>query len=216
MSCAGCEDCSLVQMAGAISPFEIHITVKKGILFSHFQKICEELGVKALLIWNYNRDGDIIHDWMTRSVIRGSVADAYKEMHLVSFGLGDAGIEVVRNKIETVPWLYDSLQKTKPYFETHIEVSVKSSKIHCIYNENVLDFVIDMAHKLGGYVSQNSNKPDTAMITFRMDHVNDYEFKMYVKRMRSVLGSSLYIGKEIIEMTIHDDNKSHDDSWLNG
>lgn len=215
MSCAGCDDCSLVQIASASTPFEIHITVDPSTDKEKFFNVCMENDIKPLFIDNFGAaNAPPVRDMMTRSIVKGSLEDAGDEVFRVAIALLDNGIMSIRSKVETVPWVYEkvktfSKEANVPYFETHIETSIK--------NAAELTRVIKLAKKNGGYVSQNISKPNVCMITFRLDNVDDIEFKLYTKRIRKKLEDvGLEISREIIELTFHDDNKAHDDSWING
>ena len=50
------------------------------------------------------RDQIVIKDVMTSSVFMGNNTGAYQEMKRISNGLWAAGFEILREKIETVPW----------------------------------------------------------------------------------------------------------------
>lgn len=208
MSCAGCTDCSLTQMAGAISPFEIHLTVSPDTNPHRFVDVCENLKIKSLLVDNWSSDS-IYTDFMTRSVVRGCVEDAKREMEKISLALANNGIKVVRHKIETVPWIYDQVKKIAhgqdmPYFETHIETPMISG-------------LYTIVRRMGGYLSQNRMKRDIGMVTFRLSSVDEIEFRLYVKSMRDKMqDAGLTVSREIIELTFYDDNLTHDDPWLNG
>lgn len=213
MSCAGCEDCSLIQIGKAQSPFEIHITVDKNTDPETFKRVCLENDIKPLFIDNHTPSGNPIRDMMTRSIVKGTIEDAGNEIFRVSITLLNAGIKSIRSKVETVPWIYDqvkdfSSEQNVPYFETHIE----------ILNSNFeISDIVKIARKYGGYVSQNISKSNVVMMTFRLDHIDEIGFRIYAKRMREILESSGFeLGREIIELTFHDDNKAHDDEWMNG
>lgn len=216
MSCAGCEDCTLIQIGSAVSPFEIHITVDPQTDKDLFSKTCLENDIKPLFILNFGSNSSMpVMDMMTRSIVKGSPEDAGNEMFRVACVLHKVGIKTVRSKIETVPWIFDkvkdiSKETNVPYFETHIEVEVPG------YGFVDMDYVISNARRWGGYVSQNTNKSTIAMVTFRLDQVNAEEFKIYSTRMRdNLLSTGMKIGRDIVELTFHDDNKAHDDTWIN-
>jgi hypothetical protein len=214
MSCAGCADCSLIRTAEEISPFEIHLTVEKGTDQDLFVKVCEEIGIKPLIIENIMDKGNSIStDLMTRSIVKGSIEEAGLEMFRVAIMLKDRGFNVIRNKIETVPWLYETVKDMSgenniPYFETHIEIP---------YHSQNYQNIIKIVHENGGYVSRNAMKDGILMATFRLADVNEEEFSSYNEHMRGILKSHEFvISRNIVELTFHDDNLEHDSRWIDG
>ena len=213
MSCAGCEDCTLTQIAEKMTPFEIHITVHPDTNITEFKRACAVMGdVKPLVIANViDDDLNVKIDIMTRSTVVGDTDKVGDELFRVYSGLNDRGFDILRNKVETVPWAYEKLknfsrEKNVPYFETHIEI---------LGYESVRQVYLN-AKQYGGYLSWNVDKENVLMVTFRMDHVTEAEFATYTDRMRDNLErNGLVIGRKIVEFAFHDDNKAHDDAWVN-
>jgi len=114
-------------------PYEIHITVE-NVECEHFKKVCNEIGVKPIILDLQSRAGNVLlEDVQTSSVLFGNNQKAYAEVERVNRALTEAGISVVRSKIETVPWhpAAPSSQfgpETMPkdcYFESHLAVVVE-------------------------------------------------------------------------------------------
>jgi hypothetical protein len=145
-------------------PFEIHITVKGSEKLNEwriprFRTACEELGVKPLLIDAQSREGTTLFlDPQTSQVHVGDNRSAYTAMKATSSGLTCMGFEVVREKIETVPWhpaapSQEQGRSDMPphcYFESHILVIVSEQEIPKV-RDTSLSGASMVATAQGGY-----------------------------------------------------------------
>lgn len=206
-------------------PFEIHVTVKPKEHLSfpadHFSYVCEEIGVKPVLLHLQNTDGtELMDDVMTSSAHVGSNFSAYDEMERIAHALEMRGYEVLRKKIETVPWhpmapqdIEDGLDMPKNcYFETHIGCIIK--------NEEDAELVSLIAKQERAHLSKNIFKKYEdgsykQMVTLRF-YEGDYTgFKYFAQQLYDRL---LLIGvvsdRLQIEFSIYDTKESHDNSWL--
>ena len=89
-------------------PYEIHVTVKmSGHQDSYpqqirkFKAVCEGIGVKPIVL---DLENDGMKDAMTSSHHFGDNRSAYTECMRIASHLEHCGMEVLREKIETVPW----------------------------------------------------------------------------------------------------------------
>ena len=120
-------------------PFEIHVTVdgdkskRENFHFDidEFKEDCSIVGVKPIVIDLEINDGSIIKDVMTSSKFFGDNRTAYEESERIVTELKNRGYDVVRNKIETVPWHpaapVISRGEAIPngcYFESHIGIVI--------------------------------------------------------------------------------------------
>lgn len=202
-------------------PFEIHVTVKVPDDIQLYKEDCMAIGVKPIVI-----DMEVMKDVMTSSIHMGSNRSCYEEMVRISENLRLRGYDVVREKIETVPW-HPAAPSNKSwlpkpsyikdsYFESHLAI-----KLH----ENKLSALRDRIGKTKGHLSKNAfKKYDNGyikmMVTFREPAtgtgVGTYEmFDSYVKDMSAMLSiGGFNVEKEIIEFAIYDTNVSHDTKWI--
>ena len=96
-------------------PFEIHITVdgcemrdpiffdRKKFDIDQFKVACNKIGVKPIVL-DLEANSTIIKDHMTSSKHFGDNKSAYLESQRIFEELEKFGFDVVRTKIETVPW----------------------------------------------------------------------------------------------------------------
>jgi len=203
-------------------PYEIHITVK-DVVKEDFIAACKQLDVKPIILDLQSTDGKVkFEDVMTSSVYFGNNRGAYEEMKRISNGLSDAGFDVAREKIETVPWhpaaprlnIFHIDEEMPPncYFETHI--NVKSSDKRQMELEGICK-----AH--GAHLSRNvfkryGNDTYTIMITLRSYSESFQAFEERSRRLQESLRVSRFkMEKVITEFSIYDTKISHDAEWLN-
>ena len=217
-------------------PFEIHITVDasewmendKENFIKTYKKDCEALGVKPIIL-DLPVNGDVVKDVMTSSDVFGNNKDAYLESQRIVNSLKDMGYNVIRTKIETVPWhpivpqsdTHDKLPNNC-YFESHIGVEIYPEQ-----KERLEKFIVylnsekdskDSSIKLSqNYFKKSKNgEKFINMITFRDYATNYTSFKSdvdYLKEQLNLRGYSFE--KVIIEYSLYDTNVKHDFPWLN-
>ncbi len=201
-------------------PFEIHITVKEAQVES-FKTACTLLGVKPLLIDLQDQGGEtIFHDLQTSSVHSGTNTSAYAEMRRISERLTKAGFEVIREKIETVPWhpaapSREHDNETMPpncYFECHFGL---------ITDEWPLDKLRHMLTRRGCRLSRNifkkvDEKRVKVMATYRAYEGVREDFEHTIKMIADDIESAdlCEIDDTIIEFSVYDTKMSHDASWM--
>lgn len=199
-------------------PFEIHVTVSESSL-EPFKKVCADVGVKPILIDLQGKDGEsVMKDLMTSSVHVGTNASAYAEMKRISDGMKAAGLAVIREKIETVPWhpaapsQKHSRQTMPPncYFECHFAV---------IATEQTLPELTRLASLLDCHISRNifkriSTDEFKIMLTFRRYHGVYEDFQGWVATIKKQLEGQFAVDKTIVEFSVFDTKISHDAEWL--
>jgi NTP pyrophosphatase (non-canonical NTP hydrolase) len=215
-------------------PYEIHVTVefedewkgKEKNVLGNFKKACNELKVKPILLDLHLEDGAVIKDLMTSSTFMGDNRGAFQEMKRISDGLSDSvkgtGIwNVVREKIETIPWHPAAPSKkheqpTMPpncYFECHFNVITPVSRLEELDRlAKYLHF-----HKSRNIFKKITDDIVTTMVTHRR-YASPYEdvrhdIDSFKKKFED---SGFEIEKEIVEFSIYDTKVSHDAAWING
>ena len=198
-------------------PFEIHVTVMAADN-EEFKKNCKALDVKPIVL-ALQTNNTTIKDVMTSSVHMGTNRSAYEEMKRISHGLVMAGYDVVREKIETVPWhpaaptkLSDEMPKNC-YFETHIGVNVPN-------DEERIAVLRHLAETCDAHMSRNAFKIHDdgsymQMITLRIYEgtLKNFEYDANVLHAAIVM-EGFDVEKRITEFSIYDTKVSHDAEWL--
>ena len=156
---------------------------------------------------------------MTSSVFIGSNLGAYNEMERIAKLLEDDDCNVVRKKIETVPWhpaapnLDNSFTMPKDcYFESHLQVLIKT--------ETDYEDLMRIAKRTDSHISRNAFKKYddgsyTIMLTYRVYDAYYEDFKEDVDSIKSAIErNGIEVGKTIVEFSIYDTKVSHDNSWI--
>lgn len=200
-------------------PYEIHVTAEYADreAFIHH---CNTLDVKPIILALQNEEL-YIYDVMTSSVHFGNNRSAYEEMQRISYGLNDAGYDIIREKIETVPWHPAAPREddntTMPkdcYFETHIGVVLPSEKEG--------ERLSKIAKSLSCHMSKNAfkiyeNGSFTQMLTYRNYNCSMEAFESEANIIYDIIDSNGFeVEKRITEFSIYDTKVSHDTKWLQG
>lgn len=200
-------------------PFEIHVTVAEADQ-EKFIKVCENLGVKPIVL-DLQKDDLVIKDVMTSSVYMGNNPGAYQEMKRISNGLWAQGFDVVREKIETVPWHpaapsasgRTTIMPKDCYFETHIGVLVPNNGSISLLNEVAKRH---KAHMSRNAFKNHSDGSCTQMITYRRYDGTYEDFEVEAKALENQITKLFNIDKRITEFSVYDTKVSHDSAWLTG
>lgn len=213
-------------------PFEIHITIQvsdyssEGFDINKFRNLCEENGIKPIILDLELNDRSTLKDVMTSSKYFGDNRGAHEACEIISDLLGMSGYRVVRKKIETVPW-HPASPPDDPvdilpngcYFESHIGVSVDKE------DKEKLDKLVDHMNNSGRYkgtlrssrnfFKKSSNGRYINMLTYRNNLVGSVNFESDVKAICESLDTNhLSYEKVEVEYAIYDSNKGHDSKWL--
>ncbi len=198
-------------------PFEFHVTVRTADL-SHFRHVCQDLGVKPIVLDLQDKAGkSVMHDVMTSSTLLGDNTMARAEVDRIARGLSAAGLDVLRKKIETVPWHPaapteegDPMPKNC-YFEAHVGV---------LCSEEKRPMLQDIAVAQGAHLSRNVFKAlgdgtFKIMMTLRSYTGTAKAFQTAVEGLVShVTRWGFDHDKVITEFSIYDTKTEHDSSWL--
>lgn len=200
-------------------PFELHITVHTSEIDA-FKDCCAQIGVKPIVIDLQTTAGvSVMHDVMTSSKHFGDNRSAYEESQRIKERLVFNGFDVVRVKIETVPWHPAAPARPRDkmpqdcYFESHLAVSVHEDEV------NMLRKVCAGGVHGNVHVSQNVFKRTqdgkvVIMVTYREYQYGYHVFSAAVEEIRKHLAESFDVAKPIIEFSVYDTKVSHDASWL--
>lgn len=144
---------------------------------------------------------------MTSSKITGAALAAWIEKRAIEKHLNDAGFNVVRTKIETVPWN----TRTGLYFEAHIAVRV---------NDAHTDALRESARFAKCHMSQNVFKRDGSgmsvyLLTRREYGTNHQQFENEVGASVAFLKfDGFHVLKVEKELCVYDSNAYHDAAWI--
>jgi hypothetical protein len=200
-------------------PYEIHITVATSEVEA-FRLACASAGVKPIVLDLQNSvGGNVLMDVMTSSVFLGNNSGSFKEMKRISDAMKQFGLEVVREKIETVPWHPAAPSKShinpkmpaNCYFETHFAV---------ICSEPDLQLLRKVAEQTNCHLSRNIFKSIDKdnfkiMLTYRKYDGVYEDFKDQVDEIYLKLGDNQFtVDKVITEFSVYDTKVSHDSGWI--
>jgi len=199
-------------------PFEIHVTVHAADT-DMFKQICKSLNVKPIVLDLQTKNKTTIKDVMTSSVHMGTNRSAYEEMKRISHGLVMEGYDIVREKIETVPWHpaapSASSEADMPkncYFETHIGVNVSDED-----HKEELEIVTKI---FDAHLSRNAFKVHEdgswmQMVTLRTYEGTREDFEYKADMLYNIIKiNGFHVEKRITEFSIYDTKVSHDAEWL--
>lgn len=200
-------------------PYEIHVTVKTKDV-EGFKKACEELKVKPIVLDLQEITGHKgIMDVMTSSKLTGDDGQAFQELERIKEGLTEKSFEVVREKIETVPWhpqaILHDMRKTPngKYYEAHIAVPIA---------EDQLSDMSLIAWKYGLHLSRNPFKvledgKTIQMMTIRYYNAPAFVVKHYLGKVIKALRKKKLEPTRwppTLEYALHDSEVGHDANWF--
>ena len=200
-------------------PYEIHITVKtETSRIPEFKDDCKEIGVKPIVLsLQTTQTQHIMQDVMTSSVFLGDNSSAYNTAVAIGKELTACGYDVVRTKIETVPWhpaaptmVGDEMPKDC-YFESH--VAVRTSVFR-------RDRLAELAIKHNAHMSKNVFKivDDSnfiQMMTIRWYSGIYADFDRTIDIFIANLNDEGFeLEKKIVEFSVYDTKVNHDAAWL--
>lgn len=196
--------------------FEFHVTVRSIPDLETFNKDCEELKVKPILLDLY-AEGEVIEDVMTSSHFKGTTKGALDYSKSLVAQLRSRGYEVLREKIETVPWHPASkVAHLKPgpnkYYEAHIAFPHDTDPNSIEYFKTIF----------GLRFSRNQmKKGDKAVQMGTLRRGCEMGIEAFGKLLEDVVKDANTFHKElkitekpVIEYALFDDNQSHDKKWI--
>jgi hypothetical protein len=199
--------------------FETHVTVDRPDDIPKYIKDCKEIGVKPIVLDLQNGSDIVMQDVMTSSKHLGDNKTAMSETVKISNFLKSKGYNVVREKIESVPYhpsaprSFDKKPKMPKdcYFESHIGV-----KIHSVSEQEELEISLE---NYDVHISKNFFKKydgyHVLMITYRNYDTTLEYFEHEIDNLKSVLTDNEFdYEKVIVEFSVYDSKVSHDSEWL--
>ncbi len=198
--------------------YEIHVSVANATPQA-FQQGCARVGVKPVVLALQKREGASLQDMMTSSVVQGDDATAFVEMERIAQALQAQGFEVVRRKMEVVPWhpLAPSEENglafgAGQYFESHLEVR--------IVHEEAATRLRTLAREAQAHLSKNAFKEledgtYTQMLTLRHYTGTRESFERARDQLAGLLRAEAFeVGKVVTEFALFDSNVHHDHEWV--
>lgn len=205
-------------------PYEIHVTIKHpgpdDEMFSpieNFISVCKSLKVKPIVLDLENNGESVMKDVMTSSHHFGDNKSAYQEASHLKMMLEVKGFEVLRVKIETVPW-HPAAPATKEdkmpkdcYFEAHVG---------CVISPEEKLKLSHLAQTFNAHLSKNAFKKIEGgkfvnMVTLRNNNCTYDWFKSEVEDFtKSLKIEGIAFEKVEVEFAVYDTKVSHDYLWL--
>lgn len=214
-------------------PFEIHVTVAydNGPKWAdndpvkYFKTVCGREGLKPVLLDLHTKKDTVIKDMMTSSKHFGTNASAYEEAFRIAKVLHEYLYDVLRIKIETVPWHPASpkhsnkLEMPKDcYFEAHIPVTINPEYLNQ-YKLMWSSTFLDQLHVSSNVFKTHEDGTVTIMLTYRTTDSKQEDFTRVVDYMVNTISNltnygPVKIGKVHKEFSIYDTKVHHDAEWL--
>jgi len=216
-------------------PFEIHITVNlRGSpewenrpldpvgSVEVFKQKCQMIGVKPIILDLQNTTGaSVMTDVMTSSKHFGDNRSAYDAACTIKDELVYHGFDVVRVKIETVPWhpaapsKHDEPMPPNCYFESHIPVTLNENDIpslSTLVESGELQFPVHMSRNV---FKRTDNGRVVVMLTYRSQTGSQSSFELITDLIvRQLQSANIEVGKVHKEFAVYDTKVTHDASWI--
>jgi NTP pyrophosphatase (non-canonical NTP hydrolase) len=200
--------------------FESHVTIDRPDDIEQYIKDCKEIGVKPIVLDLQNGSDVVMQDVMTSSKHLGDNQSAMDETTNISNFLKSKGYNVVREKIESVPFHpsaprdFDKKPKMPKdcYFESHIGIKIN--------DESELETLKRVADKNDCHLSKNFFKKNedgsyVIMMTYRNYKDTLERFQYDVETLKHILDHEMFkYEKVIVEFSVYDSKVSHDSEWL--
>jgi hypothetical protein len=199
-------------------PYEIHVTVRTDDVDA-FKQTCQTIGVKPIVIDLTDMMGNsIMRDVMTSSKHKGTDESVMAEVKRITQGLAEAGLVVVREKVESAPWhpLAPSVTNPRPmqdgqYFECHFAVRTTPDRMDEL---SVLARQCD-CHRSRNVFKKFDDGEVVVMMTKRTYAGTAEEFTASVRSIERLLNENRFPTEKVeIEFSIHDTKVKHDAAWL--
>jgi len=199
-------------------PYEIHITIERPHDIELFKEVCEKIKVKPIIIDLEKDDIIVMSDVMTSSVHYGDNQSALTESDRIATELHEKKYNVLRTKIETVPWhpeapsIKNNLQmKEGNYFESHLRI------VTTLDQRPLLDIIAfdNKAHLSRNFFKKINNAEYIIMMTLRNYNVSSEVFSLRVNSLKEILViNGFEVDMVEIEFAIYDSNDSYDSAWI--
>lgn len=203
------------------TPYELHVTVGNVSDLEAFKKACAAIGVKPIVLDLHTAHHGDIKDLMTSSVIFGRNHEALAQLEYIATALEQAGFDVVRKKIETVPWhpAAPSRAHANPvmpkdcYFECHFAVKTEPDPYKLAQLRQLA--LEQECHLSRNVFKRHADGTATVMATYRSYDKVYEDVREHVERAAQVFREQGFsVEKELIEFSLYDTRISHDAEWL--
>ncbi len=205
-------------------PFEIHITVSPVKDIERFKKDCVSIGVKPILLNLQLKNNDTMKDLMTSSTFVGGNRAVMNELNRIKASLLDLGYNVIRSKIETVPWhpmapIHHTQDMPKGcYYESHLGLLIDANDYDKVrhFVKHTSTNTLTKA-KLSNNAFKQYEEKIVVMLTLRNYDTYFDNFTHDIELWQAYLLDSDFnveIDKVIIEFAIYDTNIYHDAKWM--
>lgn len=200
-------------------PFEYHCTFEHNNLTeSELRTITNICDTKLVILEVKNKSNETYNEYMTSNTYYGKNSDAIQECENLAEKLSKNGLNVIRKKVETVPWHPLSPQKEKladdnGYFEAHIEIPIT---IDSIYELHYLTRICkDYDAAFSKNIAKKSNDYYIQMVTIRQYKSSRTLFENRVNEFIIKLKQSLFKPSvPLLEYCIYDTNPKLDTNWI--
>lgn len=206
------------------NPYEIHVTVRAEVeKLDLFRGACADLAVKPVFLDLELNDSQVIKDLMTSSVFMGNNGEAIREVERIAVGLREKGFDVVRRKVETVPWhpAAPSNEHANPvmpkdcYFECHFAIRVndeRRAELAALIDRIAPDY--GRLHLSKNIFKKSDDGEYILMSTYRRYEGVYEDFKANVDAIKAELIKQFEVDKTIVEFSVYDTKVKHDQKWL--
>lgn len=200
--------------------FESHVTVKRPEDITQYVEDCKEIGVKPIVLDLQNGSETVMQDVMTSSKHFGDNKSSMEDTVKISNFLKSKGYNVVREKIESVPYHPSAPRDfdknpTMPkdcYFESHIGVKISNDSDY-----DLLHYISTTkeCHLSKNFFKKNDDGSCVVMMTYRKYDGTLEEFEYIIENLKQVLNEAGFnFEKVIVEFSVYDSKVSHDSEWL--
>jgi NTP pyrophosphatase (non-canonical NTP hydrolase) len=206
-------------------PFETHITIKRPNDIEDFIYACSDytnqfdIKLKPIVLDLQNGGGSVMTDVMTSSKHMGDNRSAQMDAEKIVDFLKAVGFDVIRTKIESVPWHpaapIDSDEKffmpEDCYFESHIGI---------VTTNDTLDTLRELSYGNDCHLSKNAFKKidDNSFIIMATYRSTTETYESFLKSVESIKESLTESGfvyeKVIVEFSVYDTKVKHDSEWI--
>lgn len=202
-------------------PYEYHITFefdKEKYSIEHLREICNRYNTKLVILEIPSVTGDVYKEYMTSSNFYGKNSEAIQLCTELANNFRMEGLNVVREKVETVPWHPLSPQTTDTahdgYFEAHIEIPIDND-----INPYTLFYLKRICSDFNAVFSQNIfkkyNDYYVQMVTIRKHNSCRKSMENIINDFTSKLKCiSISTSTPLLEFCIYDTNKELDNKWM--
>ncbi|MDB5163617.1 MAG: hypothetical protein JWS12_234 [Candidatus Saccharibacteria bacterium] len=195
-------------------PHELHVTADPITTDPQlFREVCGQLGVKAHIIYNETPQSESVPDYLTGSDYECTSAESLVELGRIASGLRSAGIEVVREKIETTPWhplapkSASDARRPGSYFESHFTLP----DLPTTHGWKILKW---RGNPLLISTTDNKRREGLLFATLRHYESTSDEFCQTIEKFHAALAEQIEVKYPTVEFAVYDSNPTHDKKWV--